>query len=107
MCTCDLLLREGRAFASKDPQDSASPSGTGPSSGGDLHLAQFAPRSMLQVAATRVERPRFPVIDLHTHLSWSASVRNGVATGERMQYFADPQDLLPVMDRKNVRTLVN
>ena len=107
MCTCDLLLREGRTLGSKEPHASASPFGAGSSDGGDLPLAQFAPRSMLQVAATRVERPRFPVIDLHTHLSWSATVRSGVATGERMQYFAEPQDLLPVMDRKNVRTLIN
>ena len=107
MCTCDLLLREGRTLASKNPQDPAVPSDTGPSSGGDLQLAQFAPRSLLQVAATRVERPRFPVIDLHTHLSWSATVRSGVATGQAMRYFAEPRDLLPVMDRKNVRTLVN
>src|SRR5678815_2481061 len=107
MCTCDLLLREGRTLGSKEPHASASPFGAGSSDGGDLPLVQFAPRSMLQVAATRIERPRFPVIDLHTHLSWSATVRSGVAMGERMQYFAEPQDLLPVMDRKNVRTLIN
>src|SRR4249919_1723289 len=107
MCTCDLLLRQGRAVSSKDPHVSASTPGEGSSSSAELPLARFEPRSMLQVAATRVERPRFPVIDLHTHLSWSASVRNGVATGERMQYFADPHDLLPVMDRKNVRTMIN
>jgi len=107
MCTCDLLLREGRALSSKDARVTASSPGAAPSSGAELPLARFEPRSMLHVAATRVERPRFPVIDLHTHLSWSATVRNGVATGERMRYFAEPQDLLPVMDRKNVRTLLN
>jgi len=107
MCTCDLLLREGRALSSKDARVTASSPGAASSSGAELPLARFEPRSMLHVAATRVERPRFPVIDLHTHLSWSATVRNGVATGERMRYFAEPQDLLPVMDRKNVRTLLN
>ncbi len=107
MCTCDLLLREGRLVSSKDQHVSASAMAEGSSSAAELPLVQFEPRSMLQVAATRVERPRFPVIDLHTHLSWSATVRSGVATGERMQYFADPRDLLPVMDRKNVRTLLN
>jgi len=107
MCTCDLLLREGRALSSKDARVTASSPGAAPSSGAELPLARFEPRSMLHVAATRVERPRFPVIDLHTHLSWSATVRNGVATGERMRYFAEPQDLLPVMDRKNVHTLLN
>jgi len=107
MCTCDLLLREGRALSSKDARVTASSPGAASSSDAELSLARFEPRSMLHVATTRVERPRFPVIDLHTHLSWSATVRSGVATGERMRYFAEPQDLLPVMDRKNVRTLLN
>jgi len=62
---------------------------------------------MLHVPATRVERARFPVIDVHTHLAWSATVRKGVSVGEEMKFFAKPEDLLPVMDRKNVRTMVN
>ncbi|MDP7295250.1 MAG: hypothetical protein QGG24_08005, partial [Vicinamibacterales bacterium] len=31
-------------------------------------LPEFEPRSMLHVSETRVEQPRFPVIDVHTHL---------------------------------------
>jgi hypothetical protein len=27
--------------------------------------------------------------------------------GQRMQYLADPADLLPTMDRKNIRTMVS
>jgi hypothetical protein len=53
---------------------------------------------MLQVAATR-RAPRFG----HRPAYAPVVVGDGaqrVATGERMQYFADP-DLLPVMDRKN------
>jgi predicted TIM-barrel fold metal-dependent hydrolase len=72
-----------------------------------VQLQDFSPRSMLHVATTRIERPRFPVIDMHAHLSWSGAMRSGIATGERMQYFADPADLLPVMERKHLRTLVN
>ncbi|HTV85805.1 MAG TPA: amidohydrolase family protein [Dyella sp.] len=72
-----------------------------------LPLEDFKPRSMLRVPKTRIEQPRFPVIDAHTHLTWSSKVRNGVSVGEDMVVFARPQDLLPVMDRKGVRTLVN
>jgi predicted TIM-barrel fold metal-dependent hydrolase len=73
----------------------------------DLRLFDFKPRSMLHVKQTRVERPRFPVIDMHTHLTWTANVRNGVSVGEEITVFAQPEDLLPVMDRKGIRTLVN
>jgi predicted TIM-barrel fold metal-dependent hydrolase len=73
----------------------------------NLPLQDFKPRSMLRVPKTRIERPRFPVIDAHTHLTWSSKVRNGVSVGEDITVFATPDDLLPVMDRKGVRTLVN
>ncbi|NMW23610.1 amidohydrolase family protein [Rhodanobacter denitrificans] len=72
-----------------------------------LRLKDFRPRSMLQVPRSHVERPRFPVIDVHAHLTWSSNVRNGVSVGEEVTLFARPEDLLPVMDRKGVRTLVN
>ena len=74
---------------------------------GDLRLQEFRPRSMLHVPQTRVERPRFPVIDVHAHLTWSSQVRNGVSVGEEITVFSTPEELLPVMDRKGVRTLVN
>jgi hypothetical protein len=63
--------------------------------------------SMLHVHETKVARSRFPVIDIHTHLSWAAASKNGVFLGEKMQYLAPPEELLPVMDHKNIRTLVN
>lgn len=106
MCTCDLLLRTGCVTHAQTPHPV-----TGAAAGGRVHsdvlLKDFRPRSMLRVMRTPIERPRFPVIDLHTHLSWSATVRNGVATGEQMQYFADAADVLPVMDRKGVQMMVN
>jgi predicted TIM-barrel fold metal-dependent hydrolase len=73
----------------------------------DLRLKDFKPRSMLRVPKSRIQTPRFPVIDAHTHLTWSTNVRNGVSVGEDITVFAKPQDLLPVMDRKGIRTLVN
>jgi predicted TIM-barrel fold metal-dependent hydrolase len=73
----------------------------------ELRLSDFQPRSMLHVPVTRVEKPAFPVIDVHTHLSWMSETRNGVSLGEAMSYFADPAELLPLMDRKGIRTMVN
>ena len=40
----------------------------------DLPLAEYQPKSMLQVQETHVPKPRFPVIDIHTHLTWSKKV---------------------------------
>jgi predicted TIM-barrel fold metal-dependent hydrolase len=68
-----------------------------------LPLPDFEPRSELQVPATRVDRARFPAIDFHTHLSWSG----GLDPAGEMRYPAEPAELLAVMDRKNVRTMVN
>jgi hypothetical protein len=72
-----------------------------------LALADYQPRSMLHVAQTNVERARFPVIDIHTHLSWSAKREKGVALSEEMRYIVPPEDLLKVMDRRNLRIMVN
>jgi len=89
-------------------ESSKNPLQTQPDTGkGELRLKDFRPRSMLQVPKTHIERPRFPVIDVHAHLTWSSNVRSGISVGEEITLFAQPEDLLPVMDRKGVRTLVN
>ena len=72
-----------------------------------LALSEFQPKSMLHVSQTRVDRARFPVIDFHTHLSWIKGDDHGVSVGEEMTYLAPPAELLSVMDRRNLRTLVN
>jgi predicted TIM-barrel fold metal-dependent hydrolase len=72
-----------------------------------LPLTDFQPKSMLHVPATPVERARFPVIDVHTHLGWRAKSQGGVSVGEEMRFLATPQELLQVMDRRNVQTMVN
>lgn len=95
--------------ASKDKQASAQSRGEkhlNPQGSG-LLLADFRPRSMLHVRETTVPRARFPVIDFHTHLSWSAPSVNGVATGEDVNVVGEPDELLPVMERRNIRTLIN
>lgn len=72
-----------------------------------LDLSEFEPRSMLSVHETKIERARFPVIDIHTHISWSAKSEKGVPLSEEMRYLAPPEELLAVMDRHNLRTMVN
>jgi predicted TIM-barrel fold metal-dependent hydrolase len=74
---------------------------------GSLPLTEFEPRSMLKVPETRVERAKFPVIDVHTHLTFRAKSAGGVGQGEAMRTIAPPADVLTVMDRRNVQTMVN
>jgi predicted TIM-barrel fold metal-dependent hydrolase len=72
-----------------------------------LAIEDFQPRSMLHVPETKVERSRFPVIDVHTHLTMGAQHKNGVTIGEEIRFLATPEDVLPVMDRKNIRMMVD
>lgn len=62
---------------------------------------------MLRGARTPIERARFPVIDIHTHLCWAEEQISGIEMSGSRRYLATPADLLPVMDRMNVRALVN
>lgn len=75
--------------------------------GRPLDLAEFQPRSMLHVPETLVERPRFPVIDIHTHVGWAAGGVKGVPVGERMTFLAPADALVKAMDRTGVKVLVN
>ena len=72
-----------------------------------LPLAEYEPKSMLHVNETHVERARFPVVDVHTHITVSAKSRNGVDISAQRTYLGKPDELLPVMDRKNIRAMVN
>jgi predicted TIM-barrel fold metal-dependent hydrolase len=62
---------------------------------------------MLRVHETQVDRSQFPLIDIHTHISVSAKAENGVSLVPERQYLGAPQDLLAVMDRKNIKAMVN
>ena len=64
---------------------------------GALPLPEFEPRSMLHVAETRVPRARFPVIDVHTHVSRRRAQRPPLP----------PAELVKTMDAVNLRTMVN
>jgi len=72
-----------------------------------LDLSEYEPQSMLRVHESRVERARFPAIDFHTHISFSARSQRGVELAPDRHYLGTPQELLSVMDRKNLRAMVN
>jgi predicted TIM-barrel fold metal-dependent hydrolase len=72
-----------------------------------ISLPDYEPKSMLQVHETQVDRAQFPLIDIHTHISVSAKAENGVALLPERQYLGLPQELLTVMDRKNIKAMVN
>ncbi len=72
-----------------------------------LSLADYEPKSMLEVHETHVARARFPVIDIHTHITVSAKSKDGVELVPERQYLGTPEELLAVMDRKNIRSMVN
>ena len=92
-----------QAFATPLPQTNAQES----SSPGRLALADYEPKSMLQVRETRVERARFPAVDIHTHISISAKSEGGIELAPERTYLGKVEELLSVMDRKNIRAMVN
>jgi len=67
-----------------------------------LPLEQYQPKSMLHVPETHVPRSRFPLADFHTHITFTS--RTDPA---RIQFNMDPANCLAVMDRKNIRTMVD
>jgi predicted TIM-barrel fold metal-dependent hydrolase len=79
-----------------------------PSAAKPLNLLDYQPKSMLHVPVTRAERARFPVIDAHVHVSFLPShLAFPPKIGDKLVYSAPPEELLHVMERKNIRMLVN
>lgn len=72
-----------------------------------LALTDYEPKSMLQVQETHIARSRYPLIDIHTHISFSAKTIHGVPMAPERKFFEGPDALLTVMDRKNIRSMVN
>jgi len=72
-----------------------------------LELSQYEPKSMLQVHESHVERSKFPLIDFHTHISGSKKSERGVELSPDREYLGTAEELLAVMDRKNIRAMVN
>lgn len=74
---------------------------------GALKLADYRPTSMLHLRETRVQRARYPVIDIHTHITESNRSVNGVCLAGERNFYAPAEEVLPVMERKNIRSMVN
>jgi len=105
-----VLLGGAAGFpAGAEEKKNPMPGQSSPKASGSLPLAlsQYEPKSMLQVRETRVERARYPAIDIHTHISESKKSENGVAIAAERRYLGSPQELLAVMERKNLRAMVN
>lgn len=100
-----MLYRTGAGLIAGTVAHSPDEAGAGELPG--LALADYQPKSMLQVRGTRVERSRYPVIDIHTHITFSAHESNGVPLAAERKFIGEPGELIAVMDRKNVRSMVN
>jgi len=87
----------GRAGAANDETSAAK----------TLELADYQPASMLRVPETHVERARYPVIDVHTHITVSSRIVEGVAMAAERRFLAAGDELIPLMDRRNIRSMVN
>ncbi len=83
LLACVLLLLPLSGFAADDIRE--------------LKLRDCEPKSMLVTKTTIVEKPRFPVIDIHNHLGGGRQT----LTPERVQRY------LTEMDEAGVRTVVN
>jgi predicted TIM-barrel fold metal-dependent hydrolase len=73
-----------------------------PGKTGDLLLQEYEPKSMLHLPERHVPRARFPVIDFHTHITSGDN-----SNGGKIRFDLDPATCLTVMDRKNIRTMVD
>jgi predicted TIM-barrel fold metal-dependent hydrolase len=69
-----------------------------------LALKDFKPRSKLHVHETEVLKPKYPVFDSHTHLTF---LGRGGGRRSQITYLASKQELVEVMDRKGVQVMVN
>jgi predicted TIM-barrel fold metal-dependent hydrolase len=73
----------------------------------NLPLVEYEPKSMLHVLETKIEKPRFPVIDFHTHLGFGAGYSNKSPDGGHFTPSATVAEILSVMERSGLRLLVN
>lgn len=80
-----------------------------------LALKDYKPKPSLHVPETNVLRSRFPAIDCHVHLSTlvqrpmpssDVPLKEG-PEGPQASMSTRPEDVLALMDRKNIRMMVN
>jgi len=72
-----------------------------------LLLSDYQPKSMLVVPQTSVPKARFPVIDVHTHPTFRKKNVAGVPLGEDMGLRQPVEDVLGILDRRNVKMIVD
>src|SRR5260370_23167326 len=69
-----------------------------------IPITEYEPKSMLHVPEHTVARSKFPVIDIHTHLT----MVDTVALHPKVDLQnTSPEEILPVMHRKNSRIMGN
>jgi predicted TIM-barrel fold metal-dependent hydrolase len=68
-----------------------------------LPIDDYLPKSMLHAPETKVPRARYPVIDFHTHITGAGGLRGP----GKLRWSATPEECLAVMDRKNLRAMVD
>ena len=100
-------LLAGAAAKPRRLDSSALAGPAAPPEGKPLDISEYAPKSMLRVPETKVAKSKFPAIDIHTHVSGSKRYDKGVAMAAEREYPSPPEELLAVMDRKNIRAMVN
>jgi predicted TIM-barrel fold metal-dependent hydrolase len=98
-------VQPGATHAMSSPREDSTPQASPAHQ--PLALSDYEPRSMLHAQETLVARAAFPVVDVHTHITVSAKSKNGVELSAARTYLGKPDELLPVMDRKNIHTMVN
>ena len=81
-----LLVLLPLLVAAQEPQDIRT-----------LKLKDWAPKSMLVVKETKLDKPKFPAIDMHNHLGGG----KGFLTPDRVAAY------LEEMNQAGVRTVVN
>ena len=72
-----------------------------------LLLKDYEPKSMLVVSETSVPKARFPVIDVHTHPTYRKKNEAGVPLGEEMGLRRPVEEVLGIMDRRNLKMIVD
>jgi predicted TIM-barrel fold metal-dependent hydrolase len=95
-----MALNAGTLAASRSAMQ-AQPEAAKP--GPSVPLEQYQPKSMLNLSETQIPRSAFPVIDFHTHITHGG----GPGNLEQIRFSLDPAECLAVMDRKNIRTMVD
>jgi predicted TIM-barrel fold metal-dependent hydrolase len=100
-------LGAGIAGAAVLRADQTPPAAAAPPKAAPLLLQDFQPKSMLVVPEHQVPRAKFPVVDFHVHYTFRSRNVGGVPVGEAIDVRTSPGDLSALMQRRNLRTLVD